>query len=110
MHCQIWAALSGCIAGEDARRLLRKAFDMVSSGDLVTESDSMSFFALRALSLVGRDLYNERCHHLWKPWKDQLAMNLDTWFLAIFIYFLSCFLFSVIIAIKHSIAIDRSLR
>lgn len=78
-HCQVWAAMSGCVSGPSASSLLRKSLAGAATGQLVKESISMSFYTLRALSLAGGSLYDEKFHEFWNPWREQLAQNLTTW-------------------------------
>ncbi|KAH6723677.1 Six-hairpin glycosidase-like protein [Leptodontidium sp. MPI-SDFR-AT-0119] len=75
-HNQVWAILSGAITGADAQNLLRNA---LSNQEFTTPSIAMSFYTLRALSLVGGDLYDTHFHDFWTPWTDQLANNVTTW-------------------------------
>ncbi|KAI9036015.1 putative rhamnosidase B [Aspergillus affinis] len=53
LHCQVWAVLSGTVAGPEAQDLLRKSLQKRSAGLFTEESVSMSFYTLRALSLAG---------------------------------------------------------
>lgn len=89
-HIQIWAVLCGAITGEKASRLLEKALTTTdvdinehsgsrNSKILTPTSTAMSFYTLRALSLVEGKLYNEHFHSFWEPWRSQLALNLSTW-------------------------------
>ncbi|KAF4446826.1 Six-hairpin glycosidase [Fusarium albosuccineum] len=78
-HCQVWAVLSGCLAGVEAQQLLRRSLQGVADGTLVQESISMSFYTMRALSLAGGDIYDETFHHFWDPWHLQLSRNVTTW-------------------------------
>ncbi|KAG4434119.1 hypothetical protein IFR05_010399 [Cadophora sp. M221] len=75
-HSQVWAILSGAITGVDAQDLLRKT---LSKQEFTTPSIAMSFYTLRALSLVGGDLYDKHFHDFWTPWTDQLSNNVTTW-------------------------------
>ncbi|GJC87824.1 hypothetical protein ColLi_10662 [Colletotrichum liriopes] len=89
-HNQIWAVLCGAIGGDDARALLgRSLFNEVSDScesinstqtpKFTKVSTAMSFYALRALSTAGGDLYDKGFHSFWDPWRVQLAQNLSTW-------------------------------
>ncbi|KAK1623789.1 Six-hairpin glycosidase-like protein [Colletotrichum phormii] len=89
-HNQIWAVLCGATSGEEARQLLTQCFDddpstsnlPTTPGHLVKftkASTAMSFYALRALSKVGGDLYDTAFHSFWDPWRHQLGQNLTTW-------------------------------
>ncbi|KAH7353461.1 Six-hairpin glycosidase-like protein [Plectosphaerella cucumerina] len=103
LHAQIWAVLSGCVAGDDAARLLTESF---ARGDPSTQqrplsktkarvgrasgtsteerrftmySISFSFYAIRALAAVGSDVYNRHFYDFWGLWRAQVASNLLTW-------------------------------
>ena len=73
---QVWAILSCAITGDEARQLLSKT---LSRHDLTTPSIAMSFYALRALSLVGGGLYDLHFNDFWAPWVEQLSNNVTTW-------------------------------
>ncbi|PVH74596.1 glycoside hydrolase family 78 protein [Cadophora sp. DSE1049] len=75
-HNQVWAILSCAVTGDDARNLLLKT---LLRKDLTTPSIAMSFYTLRALSLVGGDLYDSHFHDFWNPWIEQLSNNVTTW-------------------------------
>ncbi|KAK7394008.1 hypothetical protein QQX98_013205, partial [Neonectria punicea] len=78
-HCQVWAVLSGCVAGVEAQSLLRESLRRASTGEIVRESISMSFYTMRALSLAGGDVYDTSFHQFWDPWRAQLSQNVTTW-------------------------------
>lgn len=78
-HCQVWAVLSGAVVGPDAQKLLRKSLQYATAGKLVKESVSQSFYTMRALSLAGGDVYKQAFYDFWKPWHQQLALNVTTW-------------------------------
>ncbi|KAK8847728.1 hypothetical protein IAR55_005587 [Kwoniella newhampshirensis] len=72
---QVWAVLSGCISGEDAKRLVIQAF--IETNDFAVCSYPMMHYAFRALAEV--DLYDQHFHALWEPWRAMLRNNLTTW-------------------------------
>ncbi|CEI67941.1 hypothetical protein FVEN_g7784 [Fusarium venenatum] len=80
-HSQVWAVLSGAISGLDAQTLLRDVLNtsLDTKDALVKTSISMSFYTLRAMSIVGGNLYDELYTKFWEPWRAQLALNLTTW-------------------------------
>jgi hypothetical protein len=78
-HSQVWAVLSGAVRGDEARKLLQKSMQRANTGEFVKESISMSFYTMRAMSVAGGSLYDEKFHGFWKPWVDQLELGLTTW-------------------------------
>lgn len=72
-HAQLWAVLSGCIGGEDARNLMRRC---MSDQNLLQCSYSMSFYLFRALEKAG--VYDE-VQDKWKNWKLLLDNGVTTW-------------------------------
>lgn len=84
-HSQIWAVLCGCASGTQAAQILQHSLSTVKeisptpTRTFAPVSIAMSFYTLRALSLVGGTLYNELFHGFWEPWKAQLGLNLTTW-------------------------------
>lgn len=80
-HSQVWAILSGAVAGETARDLLARTLSGNGrNGEKLTKpSMAMSFYTLRALSAVGGSLYDDLFHAFWAPWRSQIAQNLTTW-------------------------------
>lgn len=78
-HCQVWAVLSGAATGKSAESLLKRSVQSAKEGKIVYESISMSFYTLRALSLVGGTLYEDLFHQFWAPWQKQLNQNVTTW-------------------------------
>ena len=89
-HSQIWAVLCGAASGERASRILAESLSVPSNNAnayhgeprsliFTAVSTAMSFYTLRALSIVGGSLYNDHFHSFWEPWRAQLALNLSTW-------------------------------
>ncbi|KAJ4265266.1 hypothetical protein NW762_004551 [Fusarium torreyae] len=78
-HCQIWGVLCGAVVDDEAQRLLRSSLARTSAGQFVRESVSMSFYTMRALSMVGGSLYDESFNQFWGPWREQLQQNVTTW-------------------------------
>lgn len=79
-HNQVWAVLSGAASRVGQQEeLLRQCLDPASPVGFVKPSISMSYYTLRGLSEVGGSLYEQHFHGFWKPWEDQLALNLTTW-------------------------------
>jgi hypothetical protein len=58
-HNQVWAVLSGASSGKEGQDLLRRTLNPVTGELLTPTSISMSFYTLRALSMVGGGLYEE---------------------------------------------------
>ncbi|SMR42963.1 unnamed protein product [Zymoseptoria tritici ST99CH_1E4] len=75
-HCQVFAVLSGAAEGTERFRLLHEAFNkpMFSKCSYV-----MRFYALRAFSIAGDELYESMWQPTWEPWRQMLANNLTTW-------------------------------
>lgn len=78
-HNQVWAVLSGAATQQMAADILRRSYDAATSVSLVKTSISMSFYTLRAFSVVGEDVYNTMFHTFWTPWVSQLELGLTTW-------------------------------
>ncbi|WYZ45791.1 hypothetical protein EsH8_IX_000016 [Colletotrichum jinshuiense] len=83
-HNQIWAVLCGAVSGDEARTLIDHCLlgnvdDAKHLVKFTKVSTAMSHYALRALSEVGGNLYDEAFHSFWDPWRRQLAQNLTTW-------------------------------
>ncbi|KAH7152597.1 Six-hairpin glycosidase-like protein [Dactylonectria macrodidyma] len=84
-HTQIWAILSGAMAGKTARDVLSQCLPILQASSAPTSrtfikpSLAMSFYTLRALSAVGESLYDDAFHGIWQPWREQLSLNLTTW-------------------------------
>ncbi|KAE8361468.1 Six-hairpin glycosidase-like protein [Aspergillus caelatus] len=75
-HCQVFAVLSGTARPEDHARLLTESF---ADSRFAKCSYMMRFYALRALSLAGDQVYDSFWPQLWDPWRNMLANNLSTW-------------------------------
>ncbi|KAF5250813.1 hypothetical protein FANTH_4085 [Fusarium anthophilum] len=84
-HCQIWAVLCGAITGNDAFDLLNRSvsFQAKAGGERAHKftqvSIAMAFYSLRALSIVGDDVYEAQTFSFWEPWRKQLELHLTTW-------------------------------
>lgn len=78
-HSQVWAILCGAATGLCAQEMLRRCLDPSAEQKFTQTSLSMSFYTLRALSVVGGDLYNQHFTAFWEPWRKQLCLNLTTW-------------------------------
>jgi hypothetical protein len=75
-HAQVFAVLSGTALPQDQARLLRESF---ADPRFSKCSYMMQFYALRALSLAGDDVYEGFWARQWDPWRRMLANNLSTW-------------------------------
>jgi hypothetical protein len=75
-HCQVFAVLSGAALGNDSSRLLKESFAQPHFSKC---SYMMMFYALRAFSRAGDDVYESVWADVWKPWEQMLANNLSTW-------------------------------
>ncbi|KIL90202.1 hypothetical protein FAVG1_06941 [Fusarium avenaceum] len=78
-HNQVWAVLSGAASKPVAADLLNRSHENLSTGGFVKTSISMSFYTLRAFSIVGDDFYISKFHKFWDPWALQLELGLTTW-------------------------------
>lgn len=76
-HCQVFAVLCGAAEARDRSRLLREAFH--STKKFSKCSYVMKFYALRAFSIAGDELYESFWKTIWDPWRQMLANNLTTW-------------------------------
>ncbi|MBQ9083938.1 MAG: hypothetical protein IJY28_10680 [Clostridia bacterium] len=72
-HAQVWAVLSGCAEGDEAKRLMRAC---MQDSNLLKCSYSMQFFLFRALELAG--VYDE-FPEKWAPWRRLLEQHVTTW-------------------------------
>ncbi|KAK9482905.1 Six-hairpin glycosidase [Lipomyces starkeyi] len=97
-HNQVWAVLCGAVSDETGASLLTQSLasaetqtDLRSDSDpnrtktssqyriLAPTSTAMSFYTMRALSQVGRGIYEAHFSRLWDPWRAQVAQNVTTW-------------------------------
>ncbi|KAM0415877.1 hypothetical protein ACHAPT_013139 [Fusarium lateritium] len=88
-HSQVWAILSGAAApNANSIQLLTRSLAAVEDvgpeaegkGIIFTPtSTAMSFYTLRALSMVGGGAYDAQFTRFWDPWRAQLSQNLTTW-------------------------------
>ncbi|KGO46272.1 Bacterial alpha-L-rhamnosidase [Penicillium expansum] len=78
-HGQVWAVLSGAATGDLAYDIISECTAVSGSKSFTATSTAMSFYTLRAISMVGGSLYDERFHKFWGPWKEQLSNGLTTW-------------------------------
>lgn len=83
-HSQVWAILCGAASARLGAKVLLGSLQKSSEPDLshkifTQTSTAMSFYTLRALSLLGDALYASTFHSFWDPWRAQLAQNLTTW-------------------------------
>lgn len=79
-HCQVFAVLCGAVDPSDSPRLLREAFDTQKPKHAFSKcSYVMMFYALRAFSSAGDEVYESFYPQVWDPWKKMLANNLTTW-------------------------------
>lgn len=76
-HCQVFAVLSGCVSGEEAKILLRRSLLQRQEHGLVKASFALGFYVFRAVSLAG--VYEECWATLIQPWEKMIADNLTTW-------------------------------
>ena len=75
-HCQVFAVLSGAASPHDCARLLTESF---AEPRFSKCSYVMLFYALRAFSLAGDEVYEAFWPYVWDPWRRMLANNLSTW-------------------------------
>lgn len=72
-HAQVWAVLSGCLEGNDARRLMEKVAEDTS---LVRCSYPMQYYYNRAMEQAGMGSFKQS---IWKEYKLLLDKGLTTW-------------------------------
>ncbi|KAL4771977.1 hypothetical protein BDW60DRAFT_222873 [Aspergillus nidulans var. acristatus] len=76
-HTQVFAILSGAALPDDCSRLLKQSF---ADQRFSRCSYMMRFYALRAFSAAGDEMYESFWRHeAWKPYRKMLAQNLTTW-------------------------------
>ncbi|OJI95828.1 hypothetical protein ASPVEDRAFT_48145 [Aspergillus versicolor CBS 583.65] len=75
-HCQVFAIISGTAAPEDRARLLRESF---ADPKFSKCSYMMRFYALRAFSIAGDEVYEGFWDQAFQPYRKMLAQNLSTW-------------------------------
>ncbi|KAK8869488.1 hypothetical protein IAR55_000053 [Kwoniella newhampshirensis] len=80
-HCQVFAVLCGAADPSDSARLLRDAFtaEPKLKHSFSKCSYVMMFYALRAFSKAGDEVYDSFYPTVWNPWKKMLENNLTTW-------------------------------
>ncbi|RDW63197.1 putative rhamnosidase B [Aspergillus mulundensis] len=79
-HVQVFAILSGTAHPSDRARLLRASFAPGSGKMFAKCSYMMRFYALRAFSLAGDEVYESFWREsAWTPYRRMLAQNLSTW-------------------------------
>lgn len=76
-HAQVFAVLSGCVGGEEAKELLRRAILQREEHGIVKASFAMGFYVFRAVSKAG--VYEECWKTLIEPWEKMVRHNLTTW-------------------------------
>ena len=72
-HTAVWAVLSECKTGEDAKQLLIRSFE----GNYSRASFSFSFYTFRALEKTG--LYTRYAERIFDGWRKMLDMGCTTW-------------------------------
>ncbi|KAL4998650.1 Six-hairpin glycosidase-like protein [Aspergillus recurvatus] len=76
-HTQVFAILSGAARPDDRARLLKESF---SNSKFSKCSYMMRFYALRAFSAAGDEIYESFWkNEAWTPYRKMLAQNLTTW-------------------------------
>jgi len=74
LHTAVWAVLSGCVGGEEAKALLDRA---MSRNDIAKCSFSMNYYLLRALEAT--DLYEKYALDILDGWHTMLDLHCTTW-------------------------------
>ena len=72
-HTAVWAVLSDCVTGDEARALLDRSF----SSDVSRASFSFGYYTFRALEKVG--CYKKYSARLFEGWYKMLDMGCTTW-------------------------------
>ncbi|KAL5046138.1 hypothetical protein BDW71DRAFT_197861 [Aspergillus fruticulosus] len=76
-HTQVFAILSGAALPDDRARLLKESF---SNSKFSKCSYMMRFYALRAFSAAGDEIYQTFWkNEAWAPYRNMLDQNLSTW-------------------------------
>lgn len=75
-HCQVFAIISGTAPIEDRARLLKESF---ADPRFSKCSYMMRFYALRAFSTAGDEVYEGFWDPAFQPYRKMLAQNLSTW-------------------------------
>ncbi|KAL4795812.1 hypothetical protein BDV19DRAFT_378566 [Aspergillus venezuelensis] len=75
-HAQVFAIISGTAYPGDRARLLIESF---SNPKFSKASYMMRFYAFRAFSLAGDDIYENFWKTAWDPYHKMLSQNLSTW-------------------------------
>lgn len=73
-HTTVWAVLSGCVTGEQARALMDRT---MQRRDIPVCSFSMNFYLLRALETTG--LYEKYAPSILQGWHTMLDLHCTTW-------------------------------
>ena len=72
-HSQLWAVLSGCAKGDEARNLMHRC---MTDPELLQCSYSMSFYLFRAMEVAG--IY-DAITTKWQPWINMMEQHVTTW-------------------------------
>ncbi|KAL4947659.1 hypothetical protein BDW69DRAFT_204185 [Aspergillus filifer] len=75
-HAQVFAIISGTAHPSDSARLLTESF---SNPRFSKCSYMMRFYAFRAFSLAGDEMYEDFWKTAWDPYRKMLKQNLSTW-------------------------------
>lgn len=75
-HCQVFAIISGTALPGDHGRLLKESF---ADPRFSKCSYMMRFYALRAFSIAGDEVYEAFWDQAFQPYRKMLAQNLSTW-------------------------------
>lgn len=76
-HCQVFAVLSGCVGGNEAKSLMRRTVLQREEFGLTKASLAMGFYVFRAVSQA--DVYEDCWRTLIQPWEKMIANNMTTW-------------------------------
>ncbi|KAL4940004.1 hypothetical protein BDV06DRAFT_230689 [Aspergillus oleicola] len=75
-HCQVFAIISGTASPNERARLLTESF---SNPRFSKCSYMMRFYAFRAFSIAGDEIYESFWTKAWNPYRKMLKQNLSTW-------------------------------